>query len=462
MNYRAAENFRLFWGARTRRYGAVAGVALLAVALPALPAAAQALQPGGLLPWSKQMEVREDWLAKRHNMLLPMMRRHGVGMWIVVTEEFHDDPLAQYVAPPRPYVGGRDIFMFVDAGGAGLKRFAASGYVEESLERFFEVPPERRPAADVLRAIADRYRPRTIAVGIGGSRGVTRSLTHDSYQWLVGALGPELTGRLVSAAPLIEEYLDTRIPDEFEHYLAAVRLTESLAHRALSNEVITPGRTRVGDVRRWLYDALWSHGVRTWFQPDLRVQRNGMANPTFGPGFIAPAREALVIQRGDVVHLDFGLTYMGFDTDWQRMAYVLLEGETEVPPGLRKAMRNTNVLQDVFVRAARPDRSTADVYRTTMARMREEGIEAQIYSHSIGNQGHGIGPEVDFRAADTTVGPPRRLRPGSYMSVELNTATPVPEWRGQKVVVMQEDDAYLTNDGWKFFVPRQDRFYLVR
>jgi Xaa-Pro dipeptidase len=164
-----------------------------------------------------------------------------------------------------------------------------------------------------------------------------------------------------------------------------------------------------------------------------------------------------------VVHLDFGLTYMGFDTDWQRMAYVLAEGETDVPPGLRQAMRNTNVLQDAFVRAARPGRATAEVYRTTMAQMRQRGIQAQIYSHSIGNQGHGIGPGVDFRAADTTAGAPiRRLRPNSYMSIELNASTPIPEWQGQELVVMLEDDAYLTSDGWKFFVPRQERFYLVQ
>ena len=440
-----------------------AGVALLLATLPALSAAGQAREAGALLPWSKQIEIREGWLAKRHAMLLPMMRRHGVGMWIVVTEEFHDDPLAQYVAPPLPYVGNRDVFVFVDAGAAGLEKFAITGYKEESLERFFELRPGRGAAADTLRAIADRYRPPTIAVGAGGDRGVTRSLTHDSRQWLVGVLGPALSSRLISAAPLIEEYLDTRIPDELEHYRTAVRLTESLARRALSNEVIAPGRTRVGDVRRWLYDALWANGVGTWFQPDLRVQRRGMANETFGPGFIAPTREALVIQRGDVVHVDFGLTYMGFDTDWQRMAYVLADGETDAPAGLRQALRNTNLLQDALVSAARPGRSTAEVYRTTMAQMERRGIQARIYSHSIGNQGHGIGPAVDFRAADTTSKQlARRLRPDSYMSVELNASTPVPEWQGQEVVVMMEDDAHLTSGGWKFFVPRQERYYLVR
>ena len=54
------------------------------------------------------------------------------------------------------------------------------------------------------------------------------------------------------------------------------------------------------------------------------------------------------------------------------------------------------------------------------------------------------------------------LRDGSYISIELNTATPVPEWENQKVFMMEEDDAYLTDQGYKFFVPRQEVLYLIK
>ena len=60
-----------------------------------------------LLTWTEQMAVRDQWLTKRHDMLLPMMRLHGIDMWIVVNEEFHDDPLTEYIAPARPYTGRR-------------------------------------------------------------------------------------------------------------------------------------------------------------------------------------------------------------------------------------------------------------------------------------------------------------------------------------------------------------------
>jgi Xaa-Pro dipeptidase len=417
-----------------------------------------------LLPWSQQIATREAWLETRHQMLLPMMRRHRIDMWIVVNEEFHDDPLTQYVAPPRPYAGGRDYFVFVDAGDKGLRRVAITGFAEESLRRFFESPIEPRPAPDVLKELVTTHKPRRIGLNIGGRRGVQRSLTHDSYKLLIEMMGADIESRLVSAADLIEEYLDTRIPEELEHYRTAVHLTESIVRRALSNEVITPGTTTVGVVRNWLYDELWRQGVRTWFQPDLRVQRKGVPNKT-SRGFLHVADQSTVIERGDVVHLDFGLTYMGFDTDWQKKAYVLREGETDAPAGLKAAMANTNALQDYLMTvASRPDRSVGEVYEETMGAMKAKGIEAQIYSHPVGNQGHGLGASIDFRAArrGDKAATGKRLRRGSYISIELNTLTAVPEWDGQKVFIMMEDDAYLTDEGWKLFRPRQTEFYFVR
>ncbi len=414
-----------------------------------------------LLTWSEQMDVRDQWLVKRHEMLLPMMRRHDIDMWIVVNEEFHDDPLTEYVAPARPYTGRRDIFVFVDAGEQGLRRVAATGYWEENVARFFESPVDPAPAEEVLRGLWEEYRPEAIGLGTGGRRGMTRSLTHDSWGFLADAMGPEARTRFVSAEPLIVEYLATRIPEEFEHYERLVALTEDITRRALSSEVIRPGTTTVADVRRFMYDALWDAGVTTWFQPDLRVQRRGMEQ-VGSRGFLAIAPEGTVLEPGDLVHVDFGISYMGLDSDWQKMAYLLLPGETEAPAGLVDALANTHALQDaLMLRASRPGRTVGEVYAMTMADMDERGITAQVYSHPLGNHGHGLGPSIDFRSSGNGEAAAQVLVEGAYISIELNTRTPVPEWEGQEVFIMQEDPAHLTADGWRFFRPRQDALYLV-
>ena len=445
------------------------GVLVLVIAgAPAAPVAqapapaASLTAPAAPLPMARQIAVRESWLPRRYEMLLRMMRARTIGMWLVVNEEFHDDPLTALIAPPRPHVGKRDIFVFVDGREAGLVRVALTGYAEENVQRFFESPAEPAAQGKSLADLVATYTPASIALAVGGSRGVARSLGHDAYQFILESIGAEAAKTVVPAEPLIEEFLDTRTADEMPHFALLVEWTDYLARRALSNQVITPGETTVGDVRRWLYTQSHAAGFVPWFQPDLRVQRRKAAEGT-SRGFLAVAPEAMVIEPGDVVHLDFGLNYMGLASDWQKMAYVLRAGETDAPAGLKRAMANTNALQDAMARISRPGKAAGDVHAETMAEMSAKGITARIYSHPLGNQGHGLGASIDMRSAQREPNaPPKPLRKGSYLAMELNTKTPVPEWDGQDVTVMAEDPVYLTDDGWKFFRPRQEAYYLIR
>ena len=416
-----------------------------------------------LLTVRQQQAVRESWLKKRlDSILLPLMRQQNISMWIVVNEEFHADPVTAYVAPPLPYVGRRDFFIFADRGGEKLDRLALVRYPEEHLKSFFEVlnPPGREVAA-TLRRIVEERKPKTIALNMGGTRSATNGLTHDAYKFLAETLGADYASRFVPAAPLIIEYLDTRLPEELESYRTAVALTDLLTRRAFSNEVIKPGKTTVGDVRWWFLQQVNDLGLDVWFQPDLRIQRQHQETGKTQQ-FLSVAEESMVIQRGDVIHIDCGLNYMGLSTDWQKMGYVLREGEKDVPQGFKNALANTNRLQDALFTHIRPGAKGFEVYDATMADMKKLGIEAMIYSHSVGNQGHALGASIDFRRPVTGTESEPPFREGSYTSIELNTSTPVPEWGGQKVTIMMEDDAYLTREGMKWFRPRQTAFYLIR
>jgi Xaa-Pro dipeptidase len=416
-----------------------------------------------LLPVREQQKVREGWLKTRlETRLLPMMRRHKIDMWIVTNEEFHPDPSTPHIAPPIPYQGRRDFFIFTDRGTDKLERIALVRYPEEHLKSFFEVlNPPGREIASTLRKLVEERKPKAIGLNMGGTRGVTSSLTYDTHKFLSDAVGTEYSQKFVSAAPLIIEYMDTRLPDELEHYRLAVKVTDILTQRALSNEVITPGKTTVGDVRWWFLQQTNNLGLDVWFQPDMRVQRQNQETGKTQQ-FLSVAEESLVIQSGDVLHIDCGINYMGLSTDWQKMAYVLRPGEREVPEGLKRAMANTNRLQDVLFKYIKAGAYGHEVYDATMADMKREGIEAMIYSHSVGTQGHALGASIDFRRPAAGAPSETPFREGSYTSIELNTSTPVSEWRGQKVTIMMEDDAYLTAQGMQWFRPRQTQFYIVR
>jgi Xaa-Pro aminopeptidase len=414
-----------------------------------------------LLSQRQQMDVREAWLKKRfETLLLPMMQRNGIDMWIVVNEEFHSDPVTEHIVPPIPIVGRRDFFIFVDRGGK-LERYAVVRYTEERLKNHYTVMnPPRTEIAATLKKLVDDRNPKTIALNFGGARGQQNGLTQDGYKFLAETLGLENEKKFVSASKLLTEFFDTRLPEELEHYRQAVLATDVITRRAFSNEVIKPGKTTVGDVRWWMMQQINNLGLTTWFQADLRVQRQAKTTGTTQQ-FLSVADEAVVLERGDLIHVDFGLIYMGLSTDWQKHGYILKAGEQDAPAGLKAALKNTNRLQDIMFGFARAGMTGPEVYDATMAECKKQGIEAMIYSHPIGAHGHGLGASIDFRRG---IGGAEedRLRLGSYTSIELNTSTTVPEWGNQRVTVMEEDDAVMTDKGFQFIRPRQTAFYLIR
>ena len=199
-----------------------------------------------------------------------------------------------------------------------------------------------------------------------------------------------------------------------------------------------------------------SSDLGTWFHTDVDVQRRGVDLSDSG---------AVVIQRGDVLHCDFGITAMGLNTDTQHMGYVLRVGERDVPEGLKQALRNSNRLQDILLAEMRPGRTGNEVLAAALAAMRAAGINGTIYTHPIGDRGHAAGPLIGLW--DHQEGVPGRgdvpLVPSSWFSIELQATTPAAEWRNQLVRSAQEEDAELGADGkMRWILRRQIAFHVVR
>ncbi len=424
-----------------------------------------------LLGMQAQYELRLEWLAERHKLLPELMRRHGIDMWIVVSEEFHPDPVMQYIAPPLRYTRGRDVMVFVDAGPDGLASYSDYWRPTADYARFFEPLPAARNARGIqdaragLRALWERHKPEAIALNIGGGRGHDRGLTHDSYRFLAETLGPTAESRFVSAAGLIEDYFDTRLPGELEPYRSLVLATDVMAQRALSNLVITPGVTRAKEIKWFFEETVAELGVGgvPWFEIHVAVQRYDPEAGSMIP-YVHPAPDDLVFQRGDIIHLDCGFDYLGFASDWQKVAYILREGEREVPEGLRAALANANVVHEAFASAPRPGMTGWEATLAIASKLESVDFLPSLYSHPIGFHGHALGPSINARNMDLSSPPERdsRLRDGSYRSIEFSATTRVPEYDGGEVRIPMEDDAYLTRDGYVYFWPYQTEWYVIR
>lgn len=424
-----------------------------------------------LLSVREQYDLRLKWLEEKHRQLLPLMRKHGIAMWIVTNHEFHSDPVTAYIAPDQSYTDGFLVHVFVDAGKDGLKRFSSWRRPKLDYARLFEplpVPRDERGQQDAaagLRILFERYNPRTIGLNIRSARGQESGLTHDDYERLARVLGPGAERRFVPAHDLIEDYFDTRLPDELEYYRPLVLATDVIAQRALSNEVIKPGVTRAIDVK-WFFDqqiAALGVGAKPWFEIHTAVQRFDPATGKAIP-YIHPAPDTLTFQRGDIIHLDCGFDYLGFASDWQKVAYILRDGETDASPGMKQALANANKVHELFRSEPRAGMTGLEAAGAIVKKIDRTQFIPSLYSHPIGYQGHALGSSIDAR--NGIVGPrPEResqLRPGNWRSVEFSAKSAVPEWKGDSLLIPMEDDAYLTDHGYEFFRPYQTSWYLIR
>jgi hypothetical protein len=436
------------------------------------PALSAQERPLGTL--REQAELQQRWLELRLERVLPrLMREHGVEMWIMPSREYNEDPVFfSLVSPTTMAARRRTIYVFHDRGPeAGVERIAIGGTSQGGLYTVVRDPAARPGAAAGTVRLAEPFGPeqwalltpvvrsrdpRTIAVNISRDHHFADGLTAAEWEQLREALDPVHAGRVVRRELLAVQYIEERLPEMLPAYTRMQELVHGIIATAFSNGVITPGRTTTQDVVWWLRQRVGDLGLGTWFQPSVSVQRRGVEmGDSLNP----------VIVRGDVLHTDFGITAMRLNTDTQHMGYVLLEGETTAPAGLRAALARANRLQDILLEEMEPGRTGNEVLASTLARMRAEGIDGTVYTHPIGDHGHGAGPTIGLW--DRQEGVPARgdvpLRPNSWFSIELQATSPVPEWDGQRVRMALEEEAHLDGAGDRRWVlRRQASFHLVR
>jgi Xaa-Pro aminopeptidase len=445
-------------------------VAFLAIAAALFGAgAAHPAEPAPSVPsLREQHAIRQAWLKTRLESVLPaLLRKHRISMWIVANREYNEDPVFRSLVSPSQFAARRrTILVFTDRGpGKGVERLALGGGSNGGLYTVYRDPDVEnrelwgRAQWALLRKVVDERKPQTIGLDISNTHAFSDGLSSGEREELEAALGP-WTSKIVRAEELPLEYLEIRVPEMVPEYRKLMRISHGLLARAFSNEVITPGKTTTADVEWWLRQQVNDLGLGEWFAPTIEVQRRGVKAAA-----IVGEKGDVVIQRGDHLHSDFGIHALGLATDTQHVGYVLREGETDAPAGLRKALENSNRLQDLLLERLRPGRTGNEILADTLAAAKKEGLTATVYTHPIGDHGHGAGPIIGLW--DRQDGVPGRgdvkVLPSTWFSIELEATTPVPEWDGQPVRSAQEEDAMLDEAGRiSWVLERQTRYHLVR
>lgn len=428
----------------------------------------------------EQAALQQDWLRKRLDTFLPaLMRKHGIDLWVVPMREYNEDPIFPAIVAPETFAARRrTIYVFFDACAAKgqppapacIQRIALGGTSQGGV---FEARRSMQKAAgdigrgrqaelwgdeqwQALKILVEERDPKVIGINRSTVFAFSDGLSSGELQGMSAALGERWTSRFRDAEGLPLELLASRLPEEEAFFRRMQELVWSLTQEMFSAKTVIPGSTKPSDLVWWWRQRVNDLGLGTWFQPSVDVQRRGVTAAELG--------DDPIIQPGDVLHCDVGITVARLHTDTQHLAYVLRPGETDAPEGLRRALANANVLQDIVMEEIRPGRTGNEILAASLARMKARGIAGTIYSHPIGLHGHGAGPLIglwDYQDGVPGRGDARVI-PSMWWSIELQATTPVPEWDHQPVRMAQEEDAIIGADGTiRWALRRQDRLFLI-
>lgn len=428
---------------------------VLAVCSGLHAAPAESMIPS-ILPLKDRVAVQDRWLKTRLETLLPeLMRREKLDMWIVICREYNEDPVYLTLVPAASLSARRlSMLVFFDKGAEGVERISIGRYPIGSLYKPVWQPEKsgRDQWQALAAAVADRN-PRRIGIDESETFAFGDGLSASLKTSLLKALGPACLDRLVSAERLAVGWLERRTAEELEVYPHMAAVAHAVIAEAFSPAVITPGITTAEDVEWWMWEKIRSLKLDAWFPPSIAIQR-------------AKDKDAgsRVIRRGDLLHCDMGIEYLGLMTDHQEHAYVLKPGEDTSPAGLNAALAAGNRLQDILLGEFEEGRTGNEILASALKKAREAGLKPSIYSHPLGVHGHAAGPTIGLW--DQQGGVPGQgdypLYYDTCYSIELNTRVPVAEWGGQEVTIALEEDAVFGRSGPWFLDGRQTVLFCIK
>jgi hypothetical protein len=165
-----------------------------------------------------------------------------------------------------------------------------------------------------------------------------------------------------------------------------------------------------------------------------------------------------------MLHCDFGIVYLKLCTDTQQLAYVLNDGETDAPKGLKDGLAQGNRLQDIHISEMKSGRTGNQILAAALSRAKSEGLKPSIYTHPLGVYGHSAGPIIGLWDRQGGVPGPGdfQLYEDTVHSIELNVKANVPEWGNQEVEFALEQDAVHRKAHTTFIDRRQTSMILIK
>ena len=393
--------------------------------------------------------LKDELLEDRFQNLLPqLMDDADLDMWLLISREYNEDPVLKTMLPATWLNARRRtmILFYRNKEQNTMERIAVARYdIGKSIKSAWnkELEPNQWKA---LSAIIAERNPNKIGINYSKNFALADGLVKTDYEELLENLPDSLTSKLVSAEKLAIAWIETRTEKEMNLFKKLVTITHDIIDDAFSEKVIIPGKTTTEDVVWFMRQKVTDMGLETWFHPTIDLQRSNQKLKSHIYSFSKGDTDK-VIQKGDLLHCDFGITYIGLNTDCQQHAYVLKDEETEVPEFLAMAFKKGNRLQDILTTTMQEGKTGNEILLSSLATAKSEGLRPSIYTHPLGKYGHSAGTTIGMW--DSQGGVPFKgdysLHKNTAYAIELNVTVTISEWQKDIRIMLEEAGFYRDN-----------------
>ncbi len=435
---------------------------LLSTSLALLFCLSSLAQMPKILDLKQRGELRDEWLKNRFETVLPeLMRREGIDMWVMISREYNEDPVLKTMLPSSWMSARRTTMLLIYDNGEELETLACARYdVGEIFKKAWDKETQPDQWQQLVDLIAARN-PKKIGINRSEHFALGDGMSAFHYAEFQTRLPQQLADKVVSAERLAVGWMETRTPEEMVVYQQVCRIAHEIIAEGFSEQVIQPGVTSTDEVVWYYRNRINELGLDAWFHPTVDIQRHDPENFDHLRSF-SKRPDKQIIQPGDLIHVDFGITYLGLNTDTQENAYILKAGETEAPAYLVEAFEKGLRLMDILTDQFETGKTGNEILAAALAQAKSEGLKPTIYTHPIGYHGHGAGPTIGLW--DQQGGVPHRgdypMYPNTAYSIELNTAVFIKEWN-KEIRMMMEEDAFFDGEKVRYIDGRQTKLFLI-
>lgn len=417
-----------------------------------------------ILPERQRAEVVDNILKDRFNNLLPkLMDDTDFDMWILISREYNEDPVLKTMLPATWLnARRRTILVFYrNKEKNTIEKLAVARYnFGENIISAWDKEKEPNQWKRLMQLIEERN-PKTIGLNYSDNFNICDGIVKTDYEAFMNNLPSAYKNKVKSAEKLAIGWIETRTETEMIIYNQLVDITHDIIAEAFSEKVITPGITTTTDVEWWMRDKVTTLGLETWFHPTVDVQRTAeeLGNHLYA---FSNRPEDMVILSGDLVHCDFGITYLRLNTDCQELAYVLKPNEKAPPKFLQDALKEGNRVQDIFTNNFETGKIGNKILAESLAQGKTEGLRPAIYTHPLGTYGHSSGTTLGMW--DSQGGVPVNgdypLHKNTVYAIELNTTVTIPEWK-RDIRIMLEEAGFWGANGFRYVNGRQAKLLTI-